>query len=191
MQATSLSSLITSSLLLLLPTIVLGQTVPAPVALKYEGDKLQWNIEATSLAMAQGFIYKQYDGINNVTPGVVIQNVTCEGTTSPFTCKSPSPNFAVGHNILQITATNGVNTEGPKSEGLALFYATAVKETIINTEQQSVIKCQPGTFEMQRITLAADVLPKLNATTKHVAYMFATATAVYIISCTLLPTPGT
>lgn len=163
-----------------------AQTTPAPQVLRYQNNKISWEIDAASLLQAQGYVYKLYGGTSSPNSARTITDVVCTGTASPFKCEAPALEFTVGSNILEATATSGTGVESTRSTALLLFYATTVKETIINTDMQSVLRCQPGTFEMLRITDATKMQAALNASTKHVAYMFATSNAVYAIFCTLL-----
>lgn len=183
-----MKKLLTALLLLVSVNANAQAPVPAPQVLRYENNKLAWDIVAGSLNEAQGYKYKLYGGTPTPTTAREITGFICAPTASlnNFHCEAPSVEFTIGSNVLEMTAVNGVNTESPKSTALLLFYATAVKETIVNTEKQSILRCQPGSYEVIRITEAAKLLPAYNNTTKHVAYSYATAAAVYIVTCTLM-----
>ena len=181
--------LITFALLLLSVSVCGAQTPPTSIVkLQYAVDKVSFQHEnGINADLATLMLYKLYMNGSVTT----LNGVTCTGTVKPWTCEAPAPNFVVGNNLLEVTVTpNTTDGESPKSTQLVVFYGVSQKEIITNTESQSVIKCQPGSYEMLRFTDATKIMPAVNAATKHVASMFATSNAVYAILCTLLA-PGT
>ena len=169
--------------ILTIPIPVVAQSL-APKALTYTVDKVSFqNDNGVTADIASLMLYKLYMNGSVST----LSNVICTGTVKPWTCEAPAPTFFVGNNLLEITVTpNTTDGESPKSTQLIVFYGVSQKEIITNTEKQSVLRCQPGTYEIQRITDATKLLGAFNTTTKHIAYSYATANAIYIIACTLL-----
>ena len=101
--------------LILIPFLIL--TIASPVFAQQPPigtatQRFEWDQEAPTLTDAQGYTYKYYP--DNATAGIVFQNVTCSGTTSPFVCSAPIPAFTPGNHTITVTATN-IAGESPKS----------------------------------------------------------------------------
>lgn len=69
-------------------------------------DSFAWDIAAPDLATARGYVYKYY--LDGATQGSLFANVTCSGTTAPFTCQAKSPTFSNGSHTLTITASSSL-----------------------------------------------------------------------------------
>lgn len=85
-----------------------GQTTPAS-----QTSKIGWDQEAVTLADAQGYIYKYY--ADSYAIGVVLNNVTCTGTVSPFQCQVAFPAFTPGEHNLTLTAENLAGVSPPSN----------------------------------------------------------------------------
>jgi len=67
-------------------------------------NKIGWDQTALTLAEAQGYTYKYYP--DAATAGIVLTNVVCTGTTSPFKCEVAFPAFTPGNHSLTLTTSN-------------------------------------------------------------------------------------
>lgn len=85
--------------------------------------KLRWDMQAASLAEANGYGYKQY--ADGATVGVTLAGVLCVNsslpTTQPYTCDTLFTAFTPGVHTLQIAATN-VAGESNKSVVLSFTF---------------------------------------------------------------------
>jgi hypothetical protein len=95
--------LIAISVIMLIATSTYAQVTPPPIPTS-TSKFLAWDQDASSLIEAQGLTYKYY--ADSSTTGVVLPNVTCIGTASPFQCQVAFPAFTPGVHTLAITASN-------------------------------------------------------------------------------------
>jgi hypothetical protein len=85
-------------------------------------DRLGWNQAAETLIEVQTYTYRYYP--DGAPSGVVLSNVTCNGTTSPFTCSVLFPTFSNGTHTLMLTAANTIG-ESPKSGPFDFVFGAA------------------------------------------------------------------
>lgn len=88
---------------LLLPIIINAQATSS--------SQLAWNEVAPDLPTAQSYVYSYFP--DNATTGIVLANVTCTGTASPFSCTVQFPSFTAGMHTLTLSAsdTAGVSAQ--------------------------------------------------------------------------------
>jgi hypothetical protein len=88
--------LIAILVLVLIPIITNAQAIPS--------SKLAWDQSGADLTTVQAYTYKYYPDL--ATTGIVLSNVTCSGTTSPFQCEVAYPAFTPGNHTIKISASN-------------------------------------------------------------------------------------
>ena len=74
--------------------------------------RLAWDQDAPTLEDAQSYTYKYYP--DSSTTGIILKEVTCTGTATPFQCSVPFPAFTPGKHTIQLSASN-IAGEGTKS----------------------------------------------------------------------------
>lgn len=97
---------------ILVPSVLHAQTVATP------GNKYAWDQDASDLATAQAFTYKDY---TDALAPVVLTPVTCSGTISPFQCIAPMPLKPAGSHSTSLTASD-VAGESLPSTPLAFVF---------------------------------------------------------------------
>jgi len=107
--------------LLLIPVGLSAQATPI--------SKLAWDMNAPTLADANGYTYKYYP--DNATTGIALTAVTCTGTASPFQCEVSYPAFTPGSHTLFLTATN-IAGESPKQTSPFAFVFVVTPGTPFN-----------------------------------------------------------
>ena len=76
---------------------------------------LAWDQAAAGLVEAQSLTVKYY--IDKSTTGVLVNGVSCSGTTSPFQCTAPFVGYPAGSHTLTITVTDSI-AESVKSNAV-------------------------------------------------------------------------
>lgn len=147
------------------------------------------NDNGNTAVIASGYIYKYYT--NNIP---VTKATVCTGTVKPWKCRTTDFQFNIGKNDIQTTVTIA-SVESAKSNTLIVFYAVSQKEIITNTNNVNdtnnvtntttvrVVKCMPGSFKVGRFTGVNAFTSALNSEQNPVVSFFATANAIYFISC--------
>jgi len=67
-------------------------------------NKIGFDQEGPSLTEVQAYTWKYY--ADSATTGIVLANVTCAGTASPYQCEAPFPAFTPGRHTLTLTTSN-------------------------------------------------------------------------------------
>lgn len=106
--------------------IVLTFLLAAPAAAQVTtANKIVLDEPAPSLAVANGYQYKYYEG---VAAGVVLTGTSCTGVSSPFTCTFNFPAFTPGSHSITLTASDTTVTpalESAKSTQLTFVFVIA------------------------------------------------------------------
>jgi hypothetical protein len=176
-------------LFILFPILVDAQVITPPAKLRYESNRFAFDGEHGASPEIQSAYRTRY----YINGKVLILPTTCAGSVKPWLCTTPIPveELQIGNNIVEVTIQEGPDTpESVKSNTLIFFYAVnqVNKEIITNTEirRQSVIRCQPGSYQVARVVDATKLLAVVNGITNYVSNIVATDNAIYVFSCAIL-----
>lgn len=182
-------------LLVIITTSSAWAQVPStPQNFRYDSPNVAFDGTQDNSAQEQQNNYTTRVILNGQAPVEVI--ATCTGAVKPWRCDIANVPFQIGHNVLYVTiqrktpctpptgATPDYCNESGFSNPLTVFHAVSQSTVITNTQNQTTVKCQPGSYGVQRITDATKLLAAVNSVTNTVSNILATANAIYIFSCT-------
>lgn len=159
-------------------TLGASNTSAQGILIRYDSGQIVFNMtDGDTLAAVNSFTYKYY-----LNDSILVIPTVCTGTSKPWTCAAPAPQWRIGNNILYVSWTpaliNGVinGVESPKAGPLILFFAAV----------QLTNQCKPGTYKVDRITDATKLAGILNSISTFVSNIMATSNAIYVFSCSPL-----
>ena len=171
------------SLFLVNAGLVNAQTVQDRIDnVVYTGTAVEFEVWTNkTLEEVQSFVFNAYQ--NDVKKSITI---ACNGPLHDenqvqyYTCNGFLPTLNIGNNIFEITYTDQ-SIESARSNSLIIYHA--VTQVVKETQYQTLVKCQPGTYNVGRYTFLNQFTTALNAVQNTVVAFFATSNAVYFVSC--------